>query len=79
MAMANTRTIEDLLDELSDHMSSEYGDIVADIMKERPLRDLMYHDLDDIADEIKENIRQEQEEFEDDLAFLNYEWEMSRL
>lgn len=77
--MANTRTIEDLLDELSDHMSSEYGDIVADIMKERPLRDLMYHDLDDIADEIKENIRQEQEEFEDDLAFLNYEWEMSRL
>ena len=77
--MANTRTIEDLLDELSDHMSSEYGDIVADIMKERPLRDLMYQDLDNIADEIKENIRQEQEEFEDDLACLNYEWERSRL
>lgn len=77
--MANTRTIEDLLDELSDHMSSEYGDIVADIMKERPLRDLMYQDLDNIADEIKENIRQEQEEYEDDLACLNYEWERSRL
>lgn len=77
--MANTRTIEDLLDELSDHMSSEYGDIVADIMKERPLRDLMYQDLDNIADEIKENIRQEQEEFEDDLACLNYKWERSRL
>ena len=77
--MANARTIEDLLDELSDHMSSEYGDIVAGIMKERPLRDLMYHDLDNIADEIKENIRQEQEEYEDDLACLNYEWERSRL
>ena len=77
--MANTRTIEDLLDELSDHMSSEYGDIVADIMKERPLRDLMYHDLDNIAEEIKEDIKRDQEEFEDDLACLNYEWEMSRL
>lgn len=77
--MAYTRSVEDLLDELSDHLSSEYGDIVADIMKERPLRDLMYHDLDNIAEEIKEDIKRDQEEYEDDLACLNHEWEMSRL